>query len=339
MTIDVNPGGFGLDPNDAFAPPSAEPSIPKHEAEPRAGALSAIRRGAILGFRLASFVFVPIAAVVFLAGLAISAFGAGAGYGWTLNRILLGALIVFPGYALLFGALPGALVGLTLALLGRGPPSRRNSWWWRPNRPLPLPLGRKRTEGPMESRRAGLFQRFWPWLVGTPIVVVAACAYAGGVYVAQDVRERLGAAIAAADQDDPNWRINDLMENREEVPDDENSAIVVAEVVDLLPENWPASPAREPGRPANPISPVDQTYSRLGDLPDNARPDDASLTILRDELRTYEEAVRLARTVVNFRRGRHDLELGPTLIDTRLPQTQGARARHGCGGRRRGSRL
>ena len=36
---------------------------------------------------------------------------------------------------------------------------------------------------------------------------------------------------------------------------------------------------------------------------------------------------RIARTVANYSRGRHELELGPTLIDTPLPETQAARTR------------
>jgi hypothetical protein len=42
-------------------------------------------------------------------------------------------------------------------------------------------------------------------------------------------------------------------------------------------------------------------------------------------LDTYGEPVELLRTVMNYRRGRHELNLGPTLIDTPLPETQAAR--------------
>ena len=97
--------------------------------------------------------------------------------------------------------------------------------------------------------KPGFFRRYWPWLVGTPIVVVMTLAYGAGVYLAHLVDHRLAEAIAAADRDDPNWRIDDLMEHREPIPDLENSALVVADVVSLLPENWPSGPARSSANP------------------------------------------------------------------------------------------
>ncbi len=42
-------------------------------------------------------------------------------------------------------------------------------------------------------------------------------------------------------------------------------------------------------------------------------------------LEEHGEAVRIARTVADYTRGRHELELGPTLIDTLLPDAQAAR--------------
>ena len=46
---------------------------------------------------------------------------------------------------------------------------------------------------------------------------------------------------------------------------------------------------------------------------------------LRNGLKAADEAVKIARTVADYPRGRHELELGPTLIDTLLPETQAAR--------------
>ena len=50
-----------------------------------------------------------------------------------------------------------------------------------------------------------------------------------GVYVGRMVDRQSDAAIIAADRDDPNWRLDDLLAHRERVPDDKNSAMVVAE--------------------------------------------------------------------------------------------------------------
>jgi hypothetical protein len=58
---------------------------------------------------------------------------------------------------------------------------------------------------------------------------------------------------------------------------------------------------------------------------DNVRLDGATADVLRDELETYGEVVKIARTVADYPRGRHELELGPTLIDTLLPEAQASR--------------
>ena len=62
-----------------------------------------------------------------------------------------------------------------------------------------------------------------------PLLMILIAAYGVGTYVGQMVDRRLADAISAADRDDPNWRLDDLMDNREPVPDAENSAFVVAE--------------------------------------------------------------------------------------------------------------
>src|SRR5262249_25100913 len=80
----------------------------------------------------------------------------------------------------------------------------------------------------------------------------------------------------------------------------------------------------ESGKPS-PLAEAATAYERLGATPDNIRLDDATVGTLRAELERHEEAVEVARTVANYRRGRHELELGPTLIDTPLPGTQAAR--------------
>ena len=51
------------------------------------------------------------------------------------------------------------------------------------------------------------------------------------------------------------------------------------------------------------------------------------------ELKTYEQALAIARTVASYPKGRHELVLGPTLIDTFLPETQAvAQSRTPAGG-------
>jgi len=146
------------------------------------------------------------------------------------------------------------------------------------------------------------------------VLVVLAAALVTGAYIWWMAGRRLADAISAADRDDPFWRLDDLMAHRDPVPVAENSALVVAEALSLLPKDWltPGTEARK-------------AYDRLTATADNVRLDDALADALRGELEAHHEAVRIARTVADYERGRHELELGPTLTDTPLPETQAAR--------------
>ena len=75
------------------------------------------------------------------------------------------------------------------------------------------------------------------------MLLMLVAALGAGFYLQRIVDRRLAAAIAAADRDDPFWRLDDLMAHREVVPDAENSARVLAGAIELLPENWPRSPS------------------------------------------------------------------------------------------------
>ena len=51
----------------------------------------------------------------------------------------------------------------------------------------------------------------------------------------------LRAAMAVADRDSPRgWLLEDIEAQREQIPDEENAALVVARVKSFLPANWPA---------------------------------------------------------------------------------------------------
>jgi hypothetical protein len=83
------------------------------------------------------------------------------------------------------------------------------------------------TDVPKVHRR-----RLLPWLVGAAVLGVI------GLYVLSlsfMASERLAVAVAAADHDNPHWRLDDLLANREKVPDAENSAIVLEKLDELLP--------------------------------------------------------------------------------------------------------
>jgi hypothetical protein len=308
------------------------------------GLLRSSWRGAKTGFRCTSYVIGPVAGLFFLAGLVICAFAAGTGrglplvpsyagpffgygpfwIGWGLPPILLRPIQLYLGFAAC-GAIFGAGVGFAAALIRwctRG--TRTPAWWAAAHRPIRLFCRKPRAVTPAGIAPARRRRRLWPWLVGVSLFQVLAVAFGTGVYLGRMVDRRLAAAIAAADRDDPYWRLDDLMAHREPVPDAENSALVVAEALAHLPENWPRGPAPQPGAPRPPATEVEQAFDRL-ETADNVRLDDAVADTLRTELHTYQEAVWLAWTAADYPRGRHALQLGPTLLDTPLPETQAAR--------------
>jgi hypothetical protein len=156
-------------------------------------------------------------------------------------------------------------------------------------------------------------------------VAILAAALGVGVYLGRFVDRRLAAAIAKADRDDPAWRLNDLMAARETVPDAENAALLVAEIVELLPDNcWPRS-AKAPGTPDAAPRNFSDHLEGLNTIEPNVRLDAETVNALRQEMAAHQDAVRLARTLTDYRRGRHELELTPALLDTSLEETQNTR--------------
>jgi hypothetical protein len=248
----------------------------------------------------------PIAGLIELAGLVLTAFALGSGRGFGLHPSLLKVLGFYAFFAL-GGAFLGGLIGAIGARIGPPRPgSRWASWWeW---------ATRRRTVSRHSSRVTR--RRLWPWLIGVPVVLVLVAAFVVGRAAGGAVDQRLARATAEADRDDPFWRLNDLLAHRRPVPDEENSAHVVDEALAYLPKGWPAG-----DRPAE----VQAAYKAASDTTDNVRLDDAVAVSLRQELETYSEAVRIARRVAEYRRGRHELAIGPAIIDTPLADTQAAR--------------
>jgi hypothetical protein len=305
-------------PDSPWTPPVAIGVVPRPEAE------WSIWGGAKAGLRLGAYVFGPIAALVAMPGLALMAFAAGSGRGWALSIYPILALRIFGGSEILMAIL-GAMIGMIGALASRGRPTALPpSWWSKAGRPIRL-FGKKRGQEPIEARPSRFRGLLWPALVGLPTSLILATSYGFGVYVGRQVDLRLAAAIQAADLDDPSWRIDDLMAAREPVPDAENSALVLARALSTVPQDWPGGSKPNLGEPARPADDLMIASDRLHATPDNARLDDGSADRLRRELEAHGESVRLARTVADDRRGRHELILGPTLLDTRLPETQASR--------------
>ena len=129
---------------------------------------------------------------------------------WVVPSKALTVLGFFLGYVLfggIIGAVVGLIVGLTRLVLPGRPHSNSSS--------VTVPSA---TASPRSTRRR------WPLLVGLTLLVVIVAAAGTGLYLQRKVNDRLNAASAAADREDPFWRIDDLMAHRAVVPDEQNSA-------------------------------------------------------------------------------------------------------------------
>jgi hypothetical protein len=301
--------------------PASETVLPPATA-PRPRLFRTAWGGAKTGFRRTSYVIGPIATIILIPALVPTAIGLGAGRGLDIHKSSLVAIGLY-----LVTAMWGAIIGAALGGITSRLPETLRSWLSAAaKRPIRLGFRRRRqaavaaAEAPSKPRR-----RLWPWLVGVPIVLILGFGFGAGVYLGRVVDRRLAEAVSAADRDDPNWRIDDLMSHRDPVPDEENSALVVAQVLSVLREYWPGGPAPPPGHPNPPQTETEVVLERLTSLADNVRLDEAGADIIRGEHAHFEDAVRIARTVAGYARGRHELELGPTLFDTPLPETQASR--------------
>ncbi len=177
-----------------------------------------------------------------------------------------------------------------------------------------------RPEGSPAKKR-----RWWLWWIAAPFGLASVAMIVAAIVWGHQVDRRLSKAIAAADRDDPNWRLDDLLAHRTPLPDAENSATIVAQVLELIPGNWPAAPPAPPGYPNPPKTAAWIATDRMIATAPNVRLDPDAERELRASLAEVSEAVRIARTVAGYPRGRHELTLGRTLLDTSLVETQAAR--------------
>jgi hypothetical protein len=297
-----------LDPLTAFDPPEAT-DPPRRRRPPKITRATWI--GAKTGFRWVSYIAGPIVVVIVAVALTVAGCGMEAD-AWNLARTIGGVVGGFFALAM-GGTILGGSIGMIAAVMQAAvaavvPGSWRGGADAAQSQSLTAPDEGALPENPPLPRR----RRIWPWLVGVPTLVAVVVTVVSSASVSRVVDQRLADAMAAADRDDPYWRLDDLMAHRDPVPDSENSAIVIGSALALLPKDWPQGTVRE-------------GHDRLAEIPANLRLDDATTKLFRSELQTHRQAVEILRTVASYRRGRHELELGRTLFDTLLPETQAAR--------------
>jgi hypothetical protein len=299
-----------MDADEAYVAPASPLARPDRHKRWRASTR--------IGFRRGAYIAGSPAALLAILALTPTAFGLGAGHGVGVDAVALRCLAVSAAFVLA-GALIGAVAGALRGLVSRDPGDANLADTDGPGHP---PAGDSRFKRSRLLRVVGgpfrLVRRHWLWVINVPAVLLLAFAFGYGIVFRRDVDRRLAAATKVADLDDPNWRIDDLLAHRARVPDSENSALIVAKAVSLLPRNWPAPPS---GLRREIPSEMMMALEELSGRPANVRLDDALAKSLRRGLDAHRDAVAVARSVAGFRRGRHELVLGPTLIDTRLAET------------------
>src|SRR5438309_1523413 len=121
------------------------------------------------------------------------------------------------------------------------------------------------------------------------LAMFVAWKLAGRWYDMHKATKEYEKAAAELDRTDPGWRWEEIEAQREEIPPERNSAVVVQAVAKMLPRNWPSQPAAasaQPrpqainvGRPGLPdtltlldrLREVEPNYLLTGDLMDDLR--------------------------------------------------------------------
>jgi hypothetical protein len=152
-----------------------------------------------------------------------------------------------------------------------------------------------------------------------PVVLVAASwVY---LYVGGDVRLRR--AIDEADRLDPHWRLNDVLEERPTIPDEENGALVSIKAKKQIPGRWPFWDYPPAG--ADPEA-EDALGAVLRGLKPNQTLSPAERAEMRPEMERAAIAIQEARKLVDYPRGRFPIVYSKDFISTLLPNIQDARS-------------
>jgi hypothetical protein len=141
----------------------------------------------------------------------------------------------------------------------------------------------------------------WQKFLFAAVVFTGLCVIVGLLLPGEDAGE-LNAILARLEATDPNWRTGPLAEDRAEIADAENSALVIRDVVALMPKSWPTD-----------------EYAKLSEnLPLREVVGPLTLAAIQQELAKTDREIVLARKLADLPNGRHRLEIKPIPSSTTL---------------------
>jgi hypothetical protein len=144
----------------------------------------------------------------------------------------------------------------------------------------------------------------WRIILGCLLALLAVPV---GIYlfVKWSSQRDLQAAIAETDALDPRWRLDDLLADREPLPDEQNPALVSLKVHDLV-----SRPGFDLGEKNLPL---------FENMAPEARLNAAQIAVLREALGKQAKAIKVARTLKDFRgEGRFPVKYDPSPTNTSL---------------------
>lgn len=183
---------------------------------------------------------------------------------------------------------------------------------------------------PAEPAAFGLFPIIPPisrrrrWLLIAVGLAPLLLVIGGLAYIEFCVNTRLAAAIAAADLADPGWRLDDIYDDRDIPLDDENSAVIVADVHEMLPENWLWVEKTRVGGDEEAAERYERINAALVHDP-NRLVDVPTRAAIEFEVERLATAIDLARRLADWPSGGTDLDRPLNPLETPLPHTQNTR--------------
>jgi hypothetical protein len=164
-------------------------------------------------------------------------------------------------------------------------------------------------------------RRRWPkrllWSGLSLLVVVIVGTYARVKLSQYNAQKELDAIVAELDETDPGWRLDDIEAARKVIPDEENSALVMMQIVAKMPKPTRANP---PIR--NPPKSWDERVSESS--PEEVLEPDINWE-LRKELESIQPLLKQARGLALMNQGRYPITYAPDILSTSLQHVQQAR--------------